>query len=93
MSSKLIAFSVLSLALAACETVHPASGSVDPAFGEAVKYNQAIQTINPDPVYAADAAKPGYHGEKGSEAVKRYRKDQVTEVERTGTTGSSGGPQ
>ena len=31
----------------------------DPALGEAVKYDTAIQTVNPDPVYPPGGAQPG----------------------------------
>jgi predicted small secreted protein len=80
--------------LAGCNTINPVSQSVDPGFGEAVKYDMAIQTIDPDPVYGPDGAQPGDHGEKGSEAVERYRTDAVKTVEeiRTGGVGG-GGPQ
>ena len=77
--------------LAGCNTVKPEVGAPDPAFGEAAKYNAAVQVINPDPVYAEDASQPGYHGAKGAEAVKRYRTDRVKEVEVMQTTGSTGG--
>jgi hypothetical protein len=80
--------------LAGCNTVNPQTGSVDPGFGEAVKYDQAVQTIDPDPVYAADAAQPGDHGDKGAAAVKRYRTDTVKQVEQVQTTSGSGsGPK
>ena len=74
--------------LTACNTVHKNIGQNDPFFGEAVKYNTAIQTINPDPVYPPGAAQHGDHGEKGAEAVKRYRTDKVKDVEMMGTTSS-----
>jgi hypothetical protein len=64
-------------ALAACSTVNKNIGEEDVAFGEAVKYNAAVQIINPDPVYAEDGAKPGDSGVKGAAAVKRYRSDEV----------------
>ena len=64
-------------ALAACNTVNSHIGDEDPFLGEAVKYNAAIQTINPAPVYTAAAAQPGSNGEKGQAAVERYRKDEV----------------
>ena len=68
--------------------------SADPNFGEAHRYNAAIQTINPAPVYEAGDAQPGDHGEKAAAAVERYRKDQVKDVEVMQTTSeSSGGPQ
>ena len=53
----------------------------DPALGEAVEYDAAIQTINPDPVYPAGAAQPGDNGERARRRVKRYRTDAVKQVE------------
>ena len=97
MSSRLLFAAPLALGLlAGCNTVDPVSGSVDPGFGEAVKYNAAVQTIDPTPVYTELDAQPGDMGAKGSEAVKRYRTDAVKDVEeiRTGgTTSGGGGPQ
>jgi hypothetical protein len=94
MSSKLLLAPLALVLLAGCNTVNPQTGSVDPAFGEAVKYDQAVQTIDPDPVYAADAAQPGDHGDKGAAAVKRYRTDTVKQVEQVQTTSGSGsGPK
>ena len=63
----------------------------DPAIGEAVRFNSAIQTINPDPVYAQGSALPGDSGEHGAKAVEKYRKGTVTPVETVGTTTSSSG--
>ena len=94
MSSKLLLLPLAVILLAGCNTVNPQTGSVDPAFGEAIKYDQAIQTIDPDPVYAADAAQPGDHGDKAAAAMKRYRTDAVKQVEQVQTTsGSGGGPK
>jgi len=80
--------------LAACGTVNKPIGVEDQAFGEAVKYNAAVQTINPAPVYADGGAQPGDNGDKGAQAVKRYRTDQVKKLETFQTTtavsGSSG---
>lgn len=87
--------------LAGCNTVYEQSRSVDPGFGEAVAYDMAVQTIDPDPVYAADGAQPGDHGDKGAQAVKRYRTDVVKDVDTMGmssgggaggSSGSGGGP-
>lgn len=90
MSFKRTAIAIAAVAaLAGCSTAP--IGNEDPFFGEAVKYNAAIQTINPDPVYAADAAKPGDNGDKGADAVKRYRSDQVKEVQTMQTTTSASG--
>jgi alanyl-tRNA synthetase len=82
-------------ALAACNTVNSHIGDEDPAVGEAVKYNAAIQIINPAPVYAEQGAQPGDNGDKGAQAVKRYRTDKVKDVETmTTTSGSTGsGPR
>jgi hypothetical protein len=71
--------------LTACNTI----GYEDPGFAEAVKYDAAIQTINPAPVYAANSAQPGDNGEKGALAVKRYRTDTVKGVETMQTTAGS----
>jgi hypothetical protein len=81
-------------ALAACNTVHPVSQSTDPGFGEAFRYDMAVQTIDPDPVYSEQDAQPGDSGAKGAEAVKRYRTDRVKDVEViTIESGSGGGPR
>jgi len=67
---------------------------VDPGFGEAVRYDQALQTIDPDPAYPEGSAQPGYHGEKAQKATERYRKGTTKPVERVSSTASgSGGPQ
>ena len=92
MFSRLMLIASASLLLAGC-AVDPVSQSYDPGFGEASKYNAAIQTINPDPVYAADAAQPGENGDKGAHAIKRYRTDAVKDVEAVGTTSGGGGPR
>lgn len=91
MFSRLLCAAPALLVLAACDTIHPRTQSLDPGMGEAVKYNAAVQTIDPDPVYDAEGAQPGDHGEKGAEAVKRYRTDQVKEVEMQATTSSTSG--
>ena len=80
------------LALGACNTAHRNIGMEDPALGEAVKYDAAVQIINPDPVYPAGAAQPGDNGDVGAKAVKRYRTNAVKDVETMQTTsGGSGG--
>ena len=77
------------LALAACNTANSHIGDEDASFGEAVKYDQAIQTVNPLPIYPPVAARPGDNGAKGQAAVKRYRTDTVKQVEATQTTAGS----
>jgi hypothetical protein len=65
---------------------------VDPGFGEALHYDMAAQTIDPDPQYPADALQPGYHGEKAQKATERYRKGTTkAPVVESSTSGGSGG--
>jgi len=96
MSFRLIAPAAL-LMLGACDTVYPASQSIDPGFGEAVKYSTAVQVIDPDPVYTAEGAQPGDNGELGAEASKRHRTGKVKPVVTQSTggaaTGGGSGPQ
>jgi hypothetical protein len=91
MSCKLLTAALAACALAACGTVNKDIRTEDPAFGEAVKYDAAIQVINPMPVYPEGAAQPGDSGVKGAEAVKRYRTDQVKQVETMQTTAGGSG--
>ena len=93
MSSKRLFFAAIACAsLGACATVYSHYGDEDPGLGEAVKYDQAIQVINPAPVYAANSTQPGSSGDVGQKAVERYRTDKVKPVETMQTTtGSSGG--
>ena len=81
------------LLLAGCNTANSTIGSSDKRFGEAVKYDAALQTINPDPVYGADGALPGASGSKAAAATKRYRTDAVKAVEeiKTSTSTTGGG--
>lgn len=84
------------LLLGACQStpegkrIAPQAGSLDAGWGEASKWNAAIQTINPEPVYTADMAQPGDHGEKAAKATERYRKDQVKEPQPASTTRRAG---
>ena len=89
MSSRLLLIAAAAAALGGCNTVNKNIGMEDPALGEAVRYNAAVQTINPDPVYQAGDAQPGDSGTKGAAAVKRYRTDAVKSVEAMQTTSGS----
>jgi len=96
MSSKLLVLTIPAvLVLASCDSVKPATGAMGAGFGEAVKYDNAIQTINPEPVYAQGGAQPGANGEVGANAVKTYRTGKVkpiqTQQTTMGTTGSGSG--
>jgi hypothetical protein len=96
MSSKLTLIVPALLLIGAC-AVDPATQSYDTGFGEAVKYDIAAQTIDPDPVYPPDSAQPGENGDKGAQAVKHYRQGTVKAVETmsttSGSTGGGSGPQ
>ena len=97
MSSKLTIIAPAALLLGAC-AVDPVTQSYDTGFGEAVKYDIAAQTIDPDPVYSPDGAKPGDNGDRGAQAVKHYRQGTVKEVQTMSTTsgsasGGGSGPQ
>ena len=54
---------------------------VDPGFGESLRYDMAVQTVDPDPQYPADALQPGSHGEKAQKATDRYRKGTTKPVQ------------
>lgn len=90
-SPRLLVAAVAALALGACNTMNSHIGDEDPGMGEAVKYDAAIQTINPAPVYPTTAAQPGGNGDKGAQAVKRYRTDKVKEVVTSQTTSGTSG--
>ena len=100
MSSKVLVAAAGCAMLGACNTAPlPQAGSLDAGWGEASKYNAAVQIIDPDPVYTADGAQPGDHGEKAANATKRYRTDAVKDTVRAGsasrggTAGSGSGPR
>lgn len=93
-SRRLWIIAAATVALAACNTANTHIGDEDPFLGESLKYDQAIQTINPAPVYPASAAQPGDNGDKGAQAVKRYRSGEVktpTPIQTTSVTGGGGG--
>jgi hypothetical protein len=68
------------LILAGAGLVAAGCTPVDPGFGEALRYDMAVQTVDPDPQYPADALQPGYHGEKAQKATDRYRKGATKPV-------------
>lgn len=94
MSSRFLLIAAGSVALASCNTMYTHIGDVDPGMGEAVAYDSAVEIVNPTPVYSADSAKPGDNGDKGAQAVLRYRSDKVKEVQNIRTSsGTGGGPR
>jgi hypothetical protein len=96
MSFRLLAAAAGCAMIGACTTTPspaPQAGSLDAGWGEASKYNAAVQIIDPDPVYPAEGAQPGDHGEKAANASKRYRTDQVKQPvkQSAGSSGAAGG--
>jgi hypothetical protein len=78
--------------LAACDTIPPQAGSLDAGWGEASKYNAAVQVIDPEPVYTAEGAEAGDSGVKAANATKRYRTDAVKDTQpASASSGASGG--
>ena len=90
-SRRLLIVAALGSALSGCATWNAHIGDEDPGLGEAVKYDAAVQTINPMPVYSPDGAQPGDNGDKGADAVERYRSDKVKDVQSVQTTSGAGG--
>ena len=88
MSSKHIA---TIMAAAAAALASGGCAPVDPGFGEAHRYDMALQTIDPDPVYPEEGAKPGDSGAVAANASKRYRTDAVKQVETESASGSGTG--
>ena len=78
------------LLFAGCNAGHRSAGSADAALGDSAKWNAAVQTINPDPVYTEQGAQPGGSGAKGAEAVERYRTDNIKDVRVLTTTSDPG---
>ena len=98
MSFKLLAVTAGCAMLGACTTAElPQAGSLDAGWGEASRYNAAVQVIDPEPVYTDQGAKPGDNGAVAASATKRYRTDNVKDTEpvsstrRAGASGSGSG--
>ena len=82
-----------SMLILAGAAIAAACTPVDSGFGEAVRYDLAVQTVDPDPQYPADARQPGDHGEKAQKATERYRKGTTKPVVQQSSSagGGSGG--
>jgi type IV pilus biogenesis protein CpaD/CtpE len=77
-----IVISLLSLlALGACSTEKPLGRD----FGNSVRHNMAVQTINPEPSIVS----PLYDGEHAAQAIKKYNEGTIEEPEAVTTTGGS----
>lgn len=87
-------FDARKILLAVSLTALAACTPVDMGFGEAVRYDMAVQTVNPDPVYPEGGAQPGDNGELAAKAVKAYRSGSTKELQvQSSTSGGGGGPQ
>lgn len=66
---------------------------IDTTFGDSVKTNYALQTINPDPkpVPAEAAVMEGGSGTQAAGAAERYRKGAVKQPQAQSTGGGSSG--
>lgn len=92
MSSRLTLIVSALLLTSGCSTGYTKHiGEEDPGLGETVKYNAAMQIINPDPVYPPGTAQPGDNGAVGQAAMKRYRTDAVKKTEAISSTQTSSG--
>ena len=78
------------IAAGAAMVMTAACTPVDRGFGEAYRYDMAIQTVDPDPVYDETGAKPGDNGEKAAKAIERYRKGTTKPVQRESASSGSG---
>lgn len=72
----------LALAMAGCT-------AVDAGFGDTVKRNIAVQTVDPAPAYAD--AHMSARGDKTGPAIERYRSDRVKRPRGIKTTSAGGG--
>ncbi len=81
----------LAAVLLALGVALPACAPVDPGFGEALAYDKAIQTVDPDPVYREGGEQPGGSGDRGQKASERYRKGAVKQPSAQSASGGSGG--
>lgn len=67
--------------------VAAACAPVDPGYGDAIAYNKAAHTIDPEPEYEWDDAKPGDNGERAADNVSDYRQGNI----RSNAGGAGGG--
>ena len=83
----------LTLLLIAPAALLGACTPVDSGFGEAFRWNNAQQTVNPDPVRRGDQMEGG-SGARAEGAIERYEKGEVKEpVTLQTSTMTVGGPR
>lgn len=70
------------LALAGCA----APATLDPAFGNAIRQNMAVQIVNPDPDYSEDAVSSG---PRAAAAIDRYDRGVVKKPPTTSISGTA----
>lgn len=58
---------------------------ISPGFGNAVRHNIAVQTVNPDR-HQTDMGAPEHDGARASAAIGRYRAGKVTPLAPQGTS-------
>jgi hypothetical protein len=81
-----VATLVSTLTLGACTDMYlDRRDTVSFGAGDAVAANQAIQTIDPWPVYSGRTA-IAYDGERSAAAAERYRTNKVTPPRGMGTS-------
>ncbi len=72
MNVRLLVLGLVPVALAACE---PPRATLSPSFGNAVRHNIAIQTINPNP--NETMISPDMDGERAAEVMDRYKQGLI----------------
>lgn len=74
----LVVAALAPISLAACENPAKPKLMLNPAFGDAVRHNMAVQIINPDG--HPDLTAPPMDGARGTLAIERYRTGQTEKV-------------
>lgn len=82
---KTLGFAALAVVVAGCTS----RDHYMPGFGDSVRHNIAVQTIDPDPPYADE---PTVHDARQViDAYGRYRTGKVKQPSPIGTSGGTGG--
>ena len=89
MRKHILAVSALGGLLAACAHEQPASVHLDESFGNAVRHNMALQTINPDAGLPDESET--LDGQRTQDAIERMRERGPEVMETDLVSGASGG--